>query len=245
MESEEGKAHMARIEEELLNLPLVKELLQGKSAIRVEARDLMSKDSVGSTPGANPSTRGPSVDTQDDVYKPHYVVSRPYKNFPPEKLLHSLTAGSLRGPGKFATSPLILSKTDVGVQALGGHKGDAFAFLHLGESLCGHNGIIHGGLLATVCDEALARTAFISLPNHVGVTAKLELDYKAPTHANQFVVVETVLEEIKGRKAVVRGVIKEVATGKTLVEARAIFVEPRFAKWLDASLVKDALDAKD
>jgi acyl-coenzyme A thioesterase PaaI-like protein len=29
--------------------------------------------------------------------------------------------------------------------------------LHLGRALCGHDGIVHGGLLATVFDESLAR----------------------------------------------------------------------------------------
>lgn len=29
--------------------------------------------------------------------------------------------------------------------------------LHLGRALCGHDGIVHGGLLATVFDETLAR----------------------------------------------------------------------------------------
>jgi len=39
--------------------------------------------------------------------------------------------------------------------------------VHLGRALCGHDGIIHGGLLATVFDESLARNVslkyFISL----------------------------------------------------------------------------------
>jgi len=28
--------------------------------------------------------------------------------------------------------------------------------LHLGENICGHDGIIHGGLAATILDEGLA-----------------------------------------------------------------------------------------
>lgn len=136
----------------------------------------------------------------------------------------------------------MIAKTPAGVAAEGsGAEGDAYAFIHLGRSLCGHNGIIHGGLLATICDEALARTAFFHLPSHVGVTARLELDYKAPTHADQFVVIKTELQEAKGRKAVVTGSILDMQ-GNVLVNARAVFVEPKFAKFLDASLVKDAMD---
>jgi acyl-coenzyme A thioesterase PaaI-like protein len=31
------------------------------------------------------------------------------------------------------------------------------AIVHMGRALCGHDGIIHGGLIATVFDETLAR----------------------------------------------------------------------------------------
>jgi hypothetical protein len=30
--------------------------------------------------------------------------------------------------------------------------------VHVGRGVCGHDGIIHGGLLATILDESLART---------------------------------------------------------------------------------------
>jgi acyl-coenzyme A thioesterase PaaI-like protein len=63
--------------------------------------------------------------------------------------VNSLTAGALRGPGKLATAPLIRSKKD---------ESETIAFVHVGRGLCGHDGIIHGGLLATLLDETLART---------------------------------------------------------------------------------------
>lgn len=34
--------------------------------------------------------------------------------------------------------------------------------LHLGKNICGHDGIIHGGLAATMLDEALACVVSIS-----------------------------------------------------------------------------------
>jgi acyl-coenzyme A thioesterase PaaI-like protein len=36
-------------------------------------------------------------------------------------------------------------------------ESEACVFVHLGRGLCGHDGIVHGGLLATLLDEALAR----------------------------------------------------------------------------------------
>lgn len=78
---------------------------------------------------------------------------RPYKRFPEERRVNNLTAGALRGPGKLALIPLVRSKYD---------ESEAIAFIHVGRGLCGHDGIIHGGLLATLLDEGLARTVSAS-----------------------------------------------------------------------------------
>ncbi|CAO1629861.1 unnamed protein product [Sympodiomycopsis kandeliae] len=244
MDTPEGMKWTADIEKQLHNIPLVKDLLSRGGNTSPAAANDVSVERIGDKPGANPSTRAVTLNTSNDVSKlqePNWIASRPYRKFTAEKLLHSLTAGTLRGPGKFAIAPLVISKTPNGVLSEGGSEGDAYAFIHLGRSLCGHNGIIHGGLLATICDEALARTAFFALPSRIGVTAKLELNYKSPTHADQFVVIKTELKEAKGRKAIVTGVISDLK-GNVLVEANAVFVEPKFAKLLDASMVKDAMD---
>jgi acyl-coenzyme A thioesterase PaaI-like protein len=48
----------------------------------------------------------------------------------------------------FALPPLAFVKNN---------ESSAIIVLHVGRSLCGHDGIIHGGLLATVLDESLGR----------------------------------------------------------------------------------------
>jgi len=78
-----------------------------------------------------------------------WYETRPYQGFPEERLVNNLTAGALKGPGKLAVYPLIRAKRD---------GSESIIFLHLGRGLCGHDGIIHGGLLATILDETLART---------------------------------------------------------------------------------------
>jgi len=82
-----------------------------------------------------------------------WYEARPYKRFPEERRVNNLTAGALRGPGKLALIPLVRSKYD---------ESEAIAFIHVGRGLCGHDGIIHGGLLATLLDEGLARTVSAS-----------------------------------------------------------------------------------
>lgn len=41
---------------------------------------------------------------------------------------------------------------------------DAAAVIHLGRALCGHDGIIHGGIISTVFDESLARNVSLASP---------------------------------------------------------------------------------
>lgn len=77
-----------------------------------------------------------------------WYETRPYQQFPEERRVNNLTAGALRGPGKLAIYPLLRVRRD---------ESEAMAFMHLGRGLCGHDGIIHGGLLATLLDEALGR----------------------------------------------------------------------------------------
>jgi len=78
-----------------------------------------------------------------------WYETRPYHKYPEEKRVNSLTAGALRGPGKLACIPLVRAKKD---------DTESMVFIHVGRALCGHDGIIHGGLLATLLDESLART---------------------------------------------------------------------------------------
>ncbi|KAJ6518554.1 mitochondrial protein [Mycena vulgaris] len=160
-----------------------------------------------------------------------WYETRPHQQLPAEGRANKLTAGALRGPGKLALFPLARVKKD---------ESEALIFIHLGRGLCGHDGIIHGGLLATLLDEALARNAILNLPQKVGVTATLSLTYRAPTRADQFVILKTQLVEAKGRKAIVSGRVEDLE-GTLLVEAKALFIEPRYAKLLSPMAVQQQM----
>lgn len=56
-----------------------------------------------------------------------YYETRPYTNYPEDKRIHSLTAGTLKGPGKFAVRPLIFAKWD---------ESESVVLVHVGRSLC-------------------------------------------------------------------------------------------------------------
>jgi uncharacterized protein (TIGR00369 family) len=145
--------------------------------------------------------------------------------------VNSLTAGALHGPGKLAFIPLVRAKKD---------ESESIIIVHVGRGLCGHDGIIHGGLLATLLDEGLGRTAINNLPDKVGVTANLTINYRAPTKADQFIVIKTKLVDVKGRKVWVEGHIEDT-TGTVLAEAKAMFVQPRYAKLLNTTALRQAM----
>jgi hypothetical protein len=85
--------------------------------------------------------------------KQDWYESRPYTELPDEVRVNNLTAGALSGPGKLAVRPLIRVKND---------ESEAWGFIHLGRGLCGHDGIVHGGLMATLLDESMGRVVSIN-----------------------------------------------------------------------------------
>ncbi|KAL6718100.1 hypothetical protein ACLMJK_004186 [Lecanora helva] len=157
---------------------------------------------------------------------PSYVESRPHLRFVDEHRKHSLTGGTLQGPGKIPVPPVIFLQEGKNMVSI----------LYLGTDLCGHVGIIHGGLLATLCDEGLARCGFSALPNKIGVTARLTVNYRNPAPAGSFVVLKAEIAKVEGRKVWVKGRIEILGEtqepGKVLVEAEGLFIEPKYAKVL-------------
>lgn len=194
-------------------------------------------------PPSSESTQGKALmgETESELQKLYIVArlrnkvgwyeSRPYAKYDPDKVHNSLTAGSLRGPGKLAIPPIVFAKED---------ESEAIAVIHLGRALCGHDGIIHGGIISTVFDESLARNALLNLPSHIGVTANLNVNFRSPLHADQFVILRTKLDTVNGRKVTVSGSM-ETLEGEKVAEATALFIEPKWAQFLQSSGVTEAL----
>ncbi|KAK8126015.1 adenylyl-sulfate kinase [Apiospora kogelbergensis] len=148
-----------------------------------------------------------------------YSESRPHLKIPETFRVNNLTAGTLRGPGKVVVPPA------------GGKS--IVSISYLGSGLCGHPKIVHGGFLATMLDEGLARCCLGALPHGVAMTANLNINYKAPTPAGTYVVLRGTTTKVEGRKAWVEGRIETlVAEGETpvvLAEATGLFISPRQA----------------
>ncbi|KAI0430418.1 Adenylylsulfate kinase-domain-containing protein [Xylaria sp. FL1042] len=156
--------------------------------------------------------------------KEGFTESRPHMKIPASYRSHHLTGGLLSGPGRIVVPPLVFEEE-------GGKS--IVAISYLGNELCGHPGILHGGLLATMLDEGLARACFAALPHKIGVTANLNINYRAPAKADSYVVLRATTTKVEGRKAWVEGRIETlVGEGETpvvLAEATALFVSPKHA----------------
>jgi acyl-coenzyme A thioesterase PaaI-like protein len=117
--------------------------------------------------------------------------------------------------------------------------GEVITIVYFGAGLAGWPGVVHGGALATVLDESLGRCALLKFPSRMGVTANLELQYRAPAMTNNFYIIRArpVVDEgddVVGkdgirksdRKLWVHGTF-ETEKGKTCVDAKALFVVPK------------------
>ncbi|TRX98706.1 hypothetical protein FHL15_000048 [Xylaria flabelliformis] len=159
--------------------------------------------------------------------KEGFSESRPHMKIPEGYRSHHLTGGALSGSGRIVVPPVVFAD-EIGESMI--------AISYLGNELCGHPGIVHGGLLATMLDEGLARCCFAALPNKMGMTANLNVNYRAPARADSYVVLRATTTKVEGRKAWVEGRIETlVGEGETpivLAEATALFVSPKQAAWM-------------
>lgn len=156
---------------------------------------------------------------------PDFAESRPHMKIPEQLRDRHLIAGSLLGPNRVVVPPLVFLEEN---------GKEMIAITYLGQEVCGHPGIVHGGLLATMLDEGLGRCCFPVLPNGIGVTANLSIDYKKPVMADNYIVLRAATVKHEGRKAWVEGRIETLPEGEeepvVLVEAKGLFIEPKYAQ---------------
>ncbi|KAF9948118.1 hypothetical protein BGZ72_009920 [Mortierella alpina] len=168
---------------------------------------------------------------KDKVKQGEWQEADPYWYLTKNTEPHHLTAGTLRGENMLSVHPLKFERKD---------KKAIVLFMHLGRSLCGHDRIIHGGLLATLLDEATGMVALPNLPFHIGFTANLNVNYRQPVKADQFVMIKAEFEKGEGRKGYTVASIHDLH-GKTLVECSALYVSPKNPVAMVANYVKNSL----
>ncbi|EGW31119.1 uncharacterized protein SPAPADRAFT_63043, partial [Spathaspora passalidarum NRRL Y-27907] len=126
----------------------------------------------------------------------------------------TLTNHTLAKPGGILIKPVIFHniETDEGV-----------TIIHVGYRLCGYPFIIHGGMIATLLNETFKRNASLSkfTTSNLKDDFKVEnltINYRAPTFANQFLVIKTRKKESpeNNDKTIVLESVIETKKGKVL-----------------------------
>jgi len=96
----------------------------------------------------------------------------------------------------------------------------------LGPEYQGGRGFLHGGIIATLLDEAMGKVSRFS--DVRTVTAELNVEYLRPVPVGEEIVVEAFALERNGRELLHQGEIRNAA-GKLLARGRGRFVviDPR------------------
>ncbi|CAF1317641.1 unnamed protein product [Rotaria magnacalcarata] len=98
------------------------------------------------------------------------------------------------------------------------------AAFHLGEGICGHKGIVHGGLTATMLDEVSGAAAFSCVGP--AFTANLNINYRKPLVTPAWVLVRAHVDRHQGRKAFIKATV-ENGEGMIYAEADGLFIKPK------------------
>lgn len=154
-----------------------------------------------------------------------------YSSASPHERTHSLTMGALAGSrGIGAYQRIFHNETTK----------EFVTVIWIGGALAGFPGVTHGGLIASLIDEACGRTAIHNLEGRTGVTANLDINYLLPTVTNSFWVIRCVpvAEGSTARKGFVKGRL-EGLDGRVHVEAKGLFVVPRGLKLTSISERKE------
>ena len=108
-------------------------------------------------------------------------------------------------------------------------NGAVLARATLGPAYEGPPGFLHGGMSALFMDQLLGAAAIAA--GLWGMTARLELTYRAPVPLLTPLEMRAHVTEDSGRKTTVQGTIARAeAPDRPLVEARGVFVVPRREK---------------
>ncbi|CAG8579156.1 10074_t:CDS:2 [Ambispora gerdemannii] len=153
---------------------------------------------------------------------PEFVQTRGFSSLNEQTHYHPFTARTLMGPGKFAVSPIVF---------LNLQTRELVGFQHIGRDLSGHEGIAHGGLLATVADEMFARLVIPCFPEKNAATVYLNINYRAPCPSDAIIKCYVKIADLEGRKAFVEGRIETIEDDDNdninnivVVDANGLFV---------------------
>ncbi|TIC95912.1 Acyl-coenzyme A thioesterase THEM4 [Colletotrichum higginsianum] len=153
---------------------------------------------------------------------------QPYEDFSAETLSKHLCGGTLNNPNALGLVHLVFRNR---------LTGEIILAIMFGDGTSGWPSIVHGGMLSTIMDEAMARLAALNFSANTAVTARLSMDFKIPVSPRMLYIVRVnkVLPEYQkqgsdedktDRKMWIVGRMED-PDGATVLEAKGLFVVPK------------------
>ena len=104
--------------------------------------------------------------------------------------------------------------------------GQLYILFSLGSGMDGHPGLVHGGLISAIMDEAMTMLASIHCDPHTSCyTAFLKVDYKRPVATpNTYLSKISIEDRSKGRKIWVKSTLED-GKGTTLAAGQSLVIE--------------------
>ena len=137
--------------------------------------------------------------------------------------IHPHTAPGLAFTGKSMVEEAELYKDEAASSVAGIYV--------LGCSLCGHSGLIHGGVTAMALDDTFGlcyhqgmRESSLRPDAGRGFTANLDVNYRKPLPCAQRVVVHARIERVEGRKVYMAGCVTDQSGETKYAESKALFI---------------------
>lgn len=85
----------------------------------------------------------------------------------------------------------------------------------------GYRGIVHGGIISAVLDEAMAHAAIAD--GFMPVTAEMTVRFKKTLFTGQETVVEAKIEAVEGRLIKAEATLKRLSDMQTVAKGKAVF----------------------
>ncbi len=103
-------------------------------------------------------------------------------------------------------------------------NGEVISEVVVPEAYAGYPGMVHGGNIVAMMDEAAGRAVTGDQPNRFTVTSQLTVKYRKPVPTNQLLKVTGRLLKKRGKVSHAYGEIRNL-DGELLAEADAVFVD--------------------
>ncbi|ACM19526.1 acyl-CoA thioesterase [Geotalea daltonii FRC-32] len=96
------------------------------------------------------------------------------------------------------------------------------------EHYCGFDGMVHGGIITTLLDEASA-WALMARHGKLGVTREMTVRFLKPVLTGQELTIEACIVEFDSKTAAVKGTVKN-SEGEILAESSCSWAFPRLSR---------------